>query len=121
SRSGGAAYDRFAAGEASALSPSAKHGLELFEGAAGCVSCHAMTGRRAALTDYRFHDTGISWKSSPTGDDGDVGAIGASSRPQDRRAFKTPTLRDVARRGPFMHDGSVPTLEAAVRHYLSGA
>ena len=129
-RSGRSAYDRFAAGEESALMPAARRGLELFRGQAGCASCHAMTGKRAPFTDYRFHDTGVSWREAGggpaaargrAGDDlGDIGAMGATSRREDRRAFKTPTRRDVARRGPFMHDGSVRTLEAAVRRYLSG-
>ena len=120
-RSGESAYDRYAAGKADALSPGAKRGLALFTGAAGCASCHLVDGPRAKFTDYAFHDTGVSWKALGTGprrpaEAGDVGARQRGAGPL--RAFKTPTLRDVARRGPFMHDGSLATLEDVVRHYV---
>src|SRR5207244_3171464 len=59
-RSGEAPYDRFAAGDAEALSPAARRGLELFRGEAGCASCHLMDGPRASFSDYRFHRTGVS-------------------------------------------------------------
>jgi cytochrome c peroxidase len=122
-RSGESAYDRFAAGEDGALSASAKRGLDLFRGAAGCASCHAMDGSRARFTDYLFHDTGVSWKalapSARRANAGDVGAMAHGGH--GIRTFKTPTLRDVARRGPFMHDGSLATLEDVVRHYVGSS
>jgi hypothetical protein len=89
-----------------------------------------MSGDRAAFTDYEFHDTGVAWNGLPPGDVaareasfavvGDGGAGDLTGRPRHLRAFKTPTLRDVARRAPYFHDGSAPTLESAVRHYRHG-
>jgi cytochrome c peroxidase len=128
---GTSAYDRFADGDEHALSAAGRRGLDLFRGRAGCAACHDMTGPRAAFTDYRFHNTGIVWKGISAKDDvarrelaerdGDGGVAMQTGRPRDRRTFKTPTLRDVARRGPYMHDGSLRTLEAVVKHYAAGA
>jgi cytochrome c peroxidase len=133
-RSGESAYDRYVAGDSEALSDAAKRGLELFEGRAGCASCHTTTGARASFTDYRFHDTGVSWETAqgaasagpekPRGrrDDGvDHGRMDRTRQAQDDRRFKTPTLRDVARRGPYMHDGSLATLEDVVAYYVRGS
>ena len=130
-RSGAAPYDRFAGGDEAALSDAEKRGLELFKGRAKCATCHTMTGERAAFTDYVPHVTGISWKGLDAKDDAerarlaptdaDEGAGAVSGRPKDRRAFKTPTLRDVAGRGPYMHDGSLASLEAVVRYYARPA
>ena len=136
-RSGESPYDRFAAGDEAALSAAARRGWELFRGDAGCASCHLLTTPRAAFTDERYHDTGISWRA-PGGDldawttpgsvasalpaverprDDLLGLFARTKEPKDRRCFKTPTLRDVARHPPFMHDGSLATLEDVVRHY----
>ena len=122
--SGASPYDRFAAGKDDALSPSAKRGLALFRGAAGCATCHRTDGPRAALTDQEVHNTGVSWRAMTTEAlrraGGDLGAGRHDHRLRHFRAFKTPTLRDVARRGPYMHDGSLATLEAVVRAYAAG-
>lgn len=122
-RSGEAPFDRYRAGDETALSTSARRGLELFAGKAGCASCHSMEGDRPAFTDYRFHNTGAAWLRAlqPNASVPDLGLAGITTRRSDARSFKTPTLRDVARRGPFMHDGSVPTLRDAVLHYARGA
>ena len=128
-RSGTSAYDRFAAGDTTALSPEARRGLDLFQGKAGCAQCHTMAGERATFTDDQFHDTGVTWSGQHAKDDvqrleladrADLGAADVTGRVKARRAFRTPTLRDVARRGPFMHDGSLRTLAAVVRHYDRG-
>jgi cytochrome c peroxidase len=142
-RSGQSAYDRFAAGETRALSNSANRGLELFRGKAGCASCHLMNGPRAAFTDYKFHQTGLpEVEVSPVGAVSpidvaallrDVAAgslkgtavtfpttVRAAPVPTPRGGFKTPTLRDVAQRGPFMHNGSLTSLEEVVRFFLMG-
>jgi mono/diheme cytochrome c family protein len=126
-RSGTSAYDRFAAGDVAAMSAAAQRGLDLFRGKGSCVACHSMAGARPAFTDYALHDTGVEWNSLPYGDVdareaafaalGDAGAATLTGRPRHLRAFKTPTLRDVARRAPYFHDGSARTLEDAVRHY----
>src|SRR5262245_44045948 len=162
--SGESAYDRFARGDADALSAAQKRGLELFTGRAGCASCHSIgagSGARAAFSDYQFHDTGVTWRAVedrvrsgavlalsvgdhsvefvPSGErkggdlapeapfaasvvrtallTADDGRFVRTGVEKDRRAFKTPSLRDVARRGPYMHDGSLKTLEDVVRHY----
>lgn len=127
---GTSAYDRFVAGDASALSAAQQRGLALFRGRAGCAACHDVGGARAAFTDFRFHNTGVTWKGIAAKDDaarraiveaeGDAGVAALTGRPKDRRGFKTPTLRDVAVRAPYMHDGSLRTLEAVVRHYAEG-
>ena len=98
------ALDRFLAGDASAFSPAALRGFELFRGKARCLSCHWEPN----FTDERFHNTGIAARQ-PVFDRGRGGG-----------AFKTPTLREVSRRPPYMHDGSIPTLEKVIEFYSRG-
>lgn len=101
-RSGDSAYDRYLAGDAAALDAGQKQGLELFRGKAGCANCHVGPN----LTDEDFHYTGA-------GEDArDAGRAG--------RGYKTPSLRDAARTPPYMHDGSLATLEAVVDFYNEG-
>jgi cytochrome c peroxidase len=129
-RSTDSAFDRHLAGDGAALTSSARRGYDLFRGRAGCAACHTLGNGRPPLTDYEFHNTGIAWRRLPAsagrGDLGeeipglDDGRATFSTARGDRRAFKTPTLRDVARRGPWMHDGSFATLEQVVRHYVAG-
>lgn len=107
--SGAAPFDRWAAGEAAALSPAAVRGYSLFAGPAGCSRCH----QGWSFSDGRFHDIGLG--------DGDVGRAAITGRPSDRFAFRTPSLREVGRTAPYMHDGSLPTLAAVVDHYADGA
>jgi cytochrome c peroxidase len=87
-------------------------GQALFAGAARCATCH----KGPDFTDERFHNTGIAWKSGS----GDLGRGALTGRTGDLRAVKTPTLREVAGTAPYMHDGSIPTLEEVVRHYAQG-
>ena len=104
-----APFDRWLTGEKSAISASAKRGFALFNGKADCAKCHA--GWR--FTDDSFHDIGT------LGDD--VGrATVLPGLESMEHAFKTPTLRDVARRAPYMHDGSEGTLEQVVELYEKG-
>jgi cytochrome c peroxidase len=106
--SGQAPFDRWIAGNESAISDSAKRGFDLFNGKANCAVCH--TGWN--FTDNGFHDIGMP--------DKDIGR-GAWLKIQSmQQAFKTPTLRDIDRRGPYMHDGSVETLAEVVDHYDRG-
>ena len=110
--SGNSPYDRFKAGDPNALSPAAQRGLTLFEGKARCAKCHA----RFNFTDEGFHNTGVGMdKDKP-----DLGRYEATKRTANKGAFKTPTLRDVARRGPYMHDGSLRTLREVVAFYDRG-
>jgi cytochrome c peroxidase len=110
--SGDSPVDRFRRGEIPALSKDARQGLWLFESRGGCWRCHADSN----LTDGRFHNTGIGWGTDPP----DPGRYSITRQERDRGAFKTPTLRNVAGTGPYMHDGSVATLEDVVRHYNRG-
>ena len=110
-RSGDSPADRFLAGDASALSSEARAGLILFTGKARCSTCHS----GATFSDGEFHDTGVGWGSS------DVGRAGITGDERDRGLFRTPTLREVARTAPYMHDGSLRTLEEVVAFYDRGA
>jgi cytochrome c peroxidase len=110
--SGNSAYDQFLAGDQRALSPAAQRGLVLFEGKARCVTCHAGFN----FTDESFHNLGVGMAQK----DPDRGRYGMTKDEADTGAFKTPTLRDVARRGPYMHDGSLKSLEEVVAFYNHG-
>jgi len=105
---GVAPFDRWQAGDQNAVSDSAKEGFDLFTGKAGCAACH--TGWR--FTGDAFHDIGLEAGS-------DIGrAVHEPNNPLARYAFKTPTLRDVALRPPYMHDGSKSDLMDVVDHYV---
>lgn len=105
-----APFDRRVAGDRSALLPAAERGFVLFQTTAGCASCH--TGWR--FTDDAFHDIGLPGN--------DVGRARITPGITTlRHAFKTPTLRSVAAGGPFMHDGSLPTLTAVIDYYNAPA
>ncbi len=105
-----APFDRWIAGDESAISAAAKRGFDVFTGKAHCTGCH----NSFALSDGSFHDIGTA-----KGADIGRGRFFQNSVPL-RYAFKTPTLRDVARRAPYMHDGSMPTLEAVIDLYDRG-
>ena len=110
--SGDSAYDRFQSGDRGAMSESAQRGLRLFEGQAMCSKCHA-----------GFNFTGENYRNIGVGMDGrnpDLGRYTVTGDEADRGAFKTPTLRDVATRGPYMHDGSIKTLAEVVEYYDRG-
>lgn len=135
--SGNSAFDRWKfGGDESALSETAKQGFALFSGKAGCVSCHAIDTASALFTDNRMHNTGVGAKAmvnaeagvvrhvdSGTVDFGDVGDRGRHEITGDRGdlyRYRTATLRNVAVTGPYMHDGSLATLEDVVRFYNAG-
>ena len=109
-RSPATRFDRWIAGDDKALSAPELRGFQLFNGKANCVACHS--GWR--LTDDGFRDIGL-----PATSDRGRGRI----KPQIESlafAFRTPTLRGVADRPPYMHDGSLRSLEAVVEHYDRG-
>lgn len=110
---GDSPYDRYVAGDASALSPEARRGLAIFRGKGNCATCHM----GANLTDERYHNTGIAWRDGREADDG---RFLVTHREQDRGAFKTPTLRQIAVMAPYMHDGSKATLEDVIEYYDRG-
>lgn len=107
--------DRFEAGDETALSDAAKRGRALFFGDARCSACHVGPN----LTDRGYHNLGVGFRSeSETDDPGRV--LHGRQLDGDHGAFRTPSLRDVARTAPYMHDGSLPTLEAVVEFYARG-
>lgn len=103
--SGDSRFDRFIGSDRAALSREEQAGLQLFRGKANCVACHAGPN----FTDERLHNTGIAWR------DGKFTDAGAG-----QGNFKTPTLREVARTAPYMHDGSMATLEEVIAYYDRG-
>ena len=110
--SGDAPFDRDMDLQPRALSAAARRGRAVFLEKGNCWLCH--TG--PTLTDEQFHNTGVAWRSDFT----DIGRAGVTGRPEDRSAFKTPTLREVARTAPYMHDGSFAMLEDVVEFYDQG-
>ena len=113
--SGNSAWDRWERGDAGALSPSARRGWDLFNGDAHCSRCHYGPN----LSDSAFHNLGLGWDA---GSDrcADEGRATITGRANDRAAFKTPTLREVARHPPYMHDGSSQTLRDVILFYKRG-
>jgi cytochrome c peroxidase len=109
-RSGESAVDRYASGDSTALAADARRGQALFVGRANCSSCHV----GANFTDELFHNTGVGAGGR------DAGRYAVSRRAADYAAFKTPTLRDVAMSAPYMHDGSMATLEEVIDFYDRG-
>jgi len=107
---GEAPFDRWINGDKTAISAAAKRGFDLFNGKAHCSACHSGW----SFTDSSFHDVGVA-----TGKDIGRGRLFPTSESL-RYAFKTPTLRDVDRRAPYMHDGSVATLEKVIDLYNRG-
>ena len=107
---GEAPFDRWIAGDETAISAEAKRGFALFNGKAHCSHCHS----GPSFTDGSFQDIGTA-----TGADIGRGRIFPKSE-MLRYAFKTPTLRNVAKRAPYMHDGSIPTLEGVIELYNRG-
>src|SRR5262245_4872060 len=109
--SGDTPWDRWQAGDQSAVSDGAKRGYEVFK-TAKCTNCHD----GVLITDQQFHNVGIGMDAPEP----DTGRAKATNKPEDTGAFKTPTLRDVARSAPYFHDGSAATLEDAVDVMLGG-
>ncbi|MEX2284217.1 MAG: cytochrome c peroxidase, partial [Gemmatimonadota bacterium] len=106
-------FDRYLAGDTLALSTESRHGRRLFLGKAGCARCHI----GPTLTDEAFHNTGVAWRS---GAPADSGRYGVTQRSADTGSFKTPTLRAIMHTSPYMHDGSITTLEDVIDHYDRG-
>jgi cytochrome c peroxidase len=109
---GDAPYDRFKAGDKSALSEAAQRGMKVFFGKGQCSACHV----GANFTDGSFHNLGISIDAEKA----DLGRHVVTSVIGDKGGFKTPTLREIARTAPYMHDGSLKTLEDVVDYYDKG-
>lgn len=119
---GNSAFDRFQyGGDKNALTPQQVRGLAIFINPAkgNCVACHTINPQYALFTDGKFHnlgegvaDDGVSFK--------DPGRYHQTRIETDQGAFKTPTLRNVAKTAPYMHDGSLKTLRQVVDFYAGG-
>ncbi len=145
--SGNSAFDRYYfAGEADALTPAQKRGLDLFVNKGRCVSCHVIEQTQALFTDDRFHNIGVGInhiqpdvpdlarefiRAEATASEVDarvltdkrtseLGRLVVTRGFDDIGAFKTSTLRNVAVTAPYMHDGSLETLRDVVVHYNNG-
>ncbi|MCW5804378.1 MAG: c-type cytochrome [Deltaproteobacteria bacterium] len=115
------AYDRWVNKDTTALDDKQQRGLDLFLGKGGCTSCHVPPFFTSAMepADGAYFNIGIGTQDVPE-DKVDVGRMKVSNRPEDWGAFKPPSLRNVSRTAPYFHDGSVDTLEKAVRLMAAG-
>ncbi|CAJ4015095.1 cytochrome c family protein [Burkholderia pseudomallei] len=134
------AFDRYSRGDRTALNPRAQLGLALFQGKAGCAECHQLDGASPTFTDHAYHRSGVgldgitanlpaltegviarSLQGSAVGDrvathtdEAQLGRFNVTLEPADIGLFRTPSLRGVSHTAPYMHDGSVLTLDDAI-------
>jgi cytochrome c peroxidase len=145
--SGDSPFDLYVyGGNKTALSESAIRGLELYKGKARCQECHAISENYAIFTDNKFHNLGVGFKKiqprlremvrefrmakqqgrepdKSKFTDAEISELGrfvVTLKTSDIGAFKTPTLRNIAVTGPYMHDGSMKTLEEVMELYNKG-
>jgi cytochrome c peroxidase len=109
--SGNTPWDRWKAGDNTAITLSAWRGWNIFQ-AIKCNNCHD----GVLFTDQQYHNIGIGTDQKEP----DPGRFNVTKKPEDTGAFKTPTLRDIAKSAPYFHDGSAKTLEEAVDVMLGG-
>lgn len=110
--SGDSPWDRHEKGQKNAVSDDAKAGFLIFMGKGRCAVCHTPP----IYSDFNFHNIGLEGgKEKP-----DIGRGNVTKKPEDMRAFKTPTLRSAAISGPYFHNGTGKTLEEAVRYMATG-
>lgn len=111
--SGNSSYDRFKAGDQDALTDSQKAGMKIFfSNKARCDTCHESIN----FSNSMYANVGVGMdKKEP-----DLGRFNVTKDEKDKGAFKTPTLRDLLDTAPYMHDGSMKTLEEVVEHYNKG-
>ena len=109
--SGWSRYDRYLQGEASAMTDAEVRGMQLFNSETlNCTACHGGFD----LSDHDFHNVGQYLQYA------DSGRARITLRSQDNGKFKTPTLRNIALTAPYMHNGSMATLEEVIEHFASG-
>jgi len=116
--SGNSPFDRYYFGhDPKAMSPAAIRGFKVFSSAdkGNCTACHKIEKDSALFTDNSFHNIGIG---VDLGQITDQGRYAVTKQDKDRGAFRTPSLRNVARTGPYMHDGSLKTLKEVVDYYI---
>ncbi len=144
------AFDRWYYGkEKGAMTAEAMRGFRLFAGKARCIACHTLTDQHALFSDYKMHNTGHGYRASvktrppakkkllvapgqhleietalfdPVSEKkpNDVGLYEITEDPADRWKYRTPSLRNVALTGPYMHDGGIKTLREVVEFYNQG-
>jgi cytochrome c peroxidase len=112
--SGDSPYDRWVDGDAASMDASAARGRALFidPKKGDCASCHS----GPYFSDSDFHNAGIGLKAKTP----DLGRFDVTQDEKDRGAFRTPTLRNLVERAPYMHDGSLKTLEDVVAFHSKG-
>jgi len=118
---GDSPFDEFYYGHnPAALSADAQRGLKIFINAkkGNCAVCHTIGKDYALFTDNKFHNLGIG--ADTKGDLNDVGRYAVTQADADMGCFKTPSLRNLANRGRYMHDGSFPSVKDALAHYIGG-
>jgi len=147
--SGNSPFDRwYFAGQADAMNEAAQRGFQVFLTDGRCVSCHVIEQDQAVFTDHLFHNIGVGIndlqdrivnvatafqreklddpeldvdvKVLTDANVSELGRFATSEQLSDMGAFKTPTLRNIARTAPYMHDGSIETLNEVVQHYNNG-
>ncbi|MBN8733038.1 MAG: cytochrome-c peroxidase [Acidobacteria bacterium] len=122
--SGNSPFDRYYyGGDKTAMSESAIRGMKFFMDrtleSPNCISCHNINEAFATFTEPRFHNTGVAYDTA-TGAFQDLGRTLVTEERKDTGAFKVVTLRNIALTAPYMHDGSMKTLEEVVDFYLDG-
>jgi cytochrome c peroxidase len=111
-QSGNAPYDRYKAGNKNAMTPQQIHGMNVFVDKAKCDQCHEGIN----FTSNSYNNLGVGTdKPNP-----DVGRFAVTKDPKDWGVFKTPTLREIEHTAPYMHDGSLKTLDEVVDFYSKG-
>lgn len=146
--SGNSRFDRwYYGGEKNALDATEQRGFQVFAGKGRCITCHVVSEKNALFTDHKFHNTGLGWERTMFPERltyrvqlapevfvdvnvkhlksfeqplPDVGRYEVTLNPRDSWAYKTPMLRNVALTSPYMHDGSLSTLEEVVDFYDKG-
>ena len=107
------AFDQYVLGDKTAMNEEAQRGMALFKGKARCILCH----NDSNFTDNQFHNLGVP-QVGPMKED--LGRYYVTRRPEDKGAFKTPTLRSIVETAPYMHDGVFKTLEEVVDFFDQG-
>ncbi|HEY2119571.1 MAG TPA: cytochrome c peroxidase [Candidatus Acidoferrum sp.] len=118
---GDSPFDRFYYGhDPKALTPEAQRGLKIFVNPkkGNCAVCHTVGREYSLFTDNKFHNLGIG--ADTRGNLDDEGRYKVTKNDADMGAFKTPSLRNLTNRGPYMHDGSFRTVKDALGHYIGG-
>ena len=106
-------FDKWVKGDSKALTKQQVKGFELFVGKGNCLDCHS----GATFSDNGYHNIGLA---SYGRENPDLGRYAIKAVDSRKGAFKTPTLREISRRAPYFHDGSVKTLEEVIEHYNKG-